>query len=74
MIPKNVGNIDAILRSILALSLFVLGLVVLEGFRGNILGILVALTGLIPTYMAVTRRCIVFHWFNISSRKSEPEA
>ena len=64
---KNVGKIDRTLRFLLGLSLVGLGLFVLNGKQGNILGILVALTSLLPFYMAVTQSCFVFRWLKTHS-------
>lgn len=64
---KNVGLIDRILRFLLAVFLVWLGLFYLEGFRGNITGILISVTALLPLYMVITQSCFVFRWFNIHS-------
>jgi hypothetical protein len=67
MVRQNVGVADAIFRSLLGCALAYLGLVTLDGRRGEFVGILVALVSALPFYMAITRRCFVFHWLNISS-------
>jgi hypothetical protein len=64
---KNVGNLDAAIRILLAIFLIYLGLFILGGLEGNIFGIIVALVSIVPAYFAVTRKCIVFKWLNISS-------
>jgi hypothetical protein len=64
---KNVGNLDASVRFLLAILLIYMGLFVFEGLDGNLIGILIALVSLVPIYFAVTRKCIVFKWFNLSS-------
>lgn len=64
---KNVGNLDRLFRLFLGLALVWLGLDVLDGFEGSIGGILVALFGLLPLYMAFTATCFVFNWFKIHS-------
>ena len=65
--PRNVGDLDAGLRTLLAISLIALGLFPLNGLEGESLGIAVALASLMPLYMVVTRRCFVFRWFGWSS-------
>jgi len=64
---KNVGNIDAFLKFVMALILFGVGLFLLNGIDGNVLGIILALCSLIPLYMVITRKCFVFKRLNISS-------
>jgi hypothetical protein len=64
---KNVGNLDALLRSLLAIALILSGLFLLDGIKGQIPGIIVATLSLIPIYIAITRKCIVFKLLNISS-------
>jgi len=64
---KNVGNLDAFLRSLLAIILIWSGLFPLNGTEGNVLGITIAVISIIPIYMAITRKCIVFKLLNISS-------
>jgi hypothetical protein len=64
---KNVGNLDAFLRLLLSGYLVYLGLFVLDGAKGSLLGILVALISLMPLYMVITRKCFVFKFLNISS-------
>ena len=66
---KNVGTLDAILRTLLGIALVVVGLVLLNGLEGNIFGIIVALVSIMPFYMAISRKCFVFKWLNISSIK-----
>ena len=57
---RNVGSIDASMRFVLGVALIVIGMYVLEGIKGNLLGIIVALISLVPFYMVVTRKCFVF--------------
>jgi len=64
---KNVGNIDRTLRLLLGLFLVWLGLFVFEGKKGNLLGVIVSITALMPFYMVATRSCFVFRWFKIHS-------
>lgn len=69
---KNIGKIDKILRFILGAFLLWLGLFLFDGKGGNIWGILVALTSLLPFYMVISGSCFVFNWFKIHSlSKSE---
>lgn len=69
---KNVGRIDRILRFLLGLLLIWIGLWELNGFKGNIYGILVAVLSLMPFYMVLTGSCFVFRWLKIHSlSKSE---
>ncbi|NQV42496.1 MAG: DUF2892 domain-containing protein [Candidatus Marinimicrobia bacterium] len=64
---KNVGWIDRGFRFFWAVFLIWFGLFFLEGIHGNILGILVSVTALLPLYMVITQSCFVFRWFNIHS-------
>lgn len=64
---KNVGKIDRILRSLLALFLIWLGVFYLNGMEGDLLGIAIALASLIPINMSATGSCPVFRGFNIHS-------
>jgi len=64
---KNVGQIDRILRFLLGIFLVWFGVFLLNGKEGNLIGILVAVTSLMPFYMSLTRSCFVFRWFNIHS-------
>lgn len=64
---QNVGMLDRSLRFLLALLLIWLGVFRLNGKSGEILGILVAITSLLPLYMALTGSCFVFRWFGINS-------
>jgi hypothetical protein len=64
---KNVGNVDAAIRILVAVFLIYLGLFVLDGLEGNLTGIIVTVVSIIPIYFAVTRKCILFKLFNISS-------
>jgi len=66
-LKKNVGLIDRIFRFLLGCSLVWIGLLELGGTEGSFGGILVALCSLLPFYMAVTRSCFVFRWFNVHS-------
>lgn len=71
---KNVGKIDRSLRFLLGIFLLWLGLWQFNGLEGNISGILISLTALMPFYMVVTGSCFVFSWFKIHSlSKSECE-
>ncbi len=63
----NVGKIDRSLRFLLALTLLWLGLKMFDGLHGNLIGILIAATSLMPFYMAITGSCFVFRWFRIHS-------
>ena len=64
---RNVGDLDAGLRALLAMSLIGLGLLQFDGLKGEPVGIAVALASLLPLSMVVTRRCFVFRWFGWSS-------
>jgi len=64
---KNVGKIDRTLRLLLGLFLVWFGLFVLKGKEGNVIGIFVALSSLMPFYMGLTGSCFVFRWFKIHS-------
>jgi len=64
---KNVGKIDRTLRFMLGLILIWLGIFVLKGKEGNLIGMFVALSSLLPFYMTFTGSCFVFRWFKIHS-------
>ena len=64
---KNVGSIDASMRFVLGVALIFIGMYVLEGIKGNLSGIIVALISLVPFYMVVTRKCFVFRLLRIST-------
>lgn len=64
---KNVGSIDRIMRIVFGLFLVWLGLYQLNGLKGDVLGISVALLSLIPFIIAATRICPVFSIFKLSS-------
>ncbi len=71
---RNVGKIDRSLRFLLGVFLLWLGLWGFDGLSGDIIGIVISLTALLPFYMAVTASCFVFRWFKIHSlSKSECE-
>ncbi len=61
------GRFDRLFRLILGIVLLYLGLFTLEGVHGNTIGIFVALTSILPFYMAITASCFVFRWFQINS-------
>jgi len=64
---RNVGRFDRIFRFGLGIFLLWLGFVTLNGKSGNLLGIIIALTSIMPFYMSYTASCFVFRWFNIHS-------
>ena len=72
---KNVGNLDAVLRTILAGLLIYVGLVALDGARGEILGILIflaagvvwALVPLIDRRDGTRRAARVATWIGIGA-------
>lgn len=64
---KNAGNLDAFLRTLLGFFIGYYGLAELDGFEGDLTGLLVALVSLVPFYMVITRKYFVFKYFNISS-------
>jgi Inner membrane protein YgaP-like, transmembrane domain len=66
-LEKNVGNLDAFSRLLFEGFLVYFGLVVLEGIKVNMAGIIVALISLMPFYMVITRKCFVSKFLNISS-------
>ena len=64
---KNVGNLDAALRVLLGIFLLWLVLFSMKGIEGNLWGILIAVIAIAPVTFSITRKCPVFHFFNISS-------
>jgi len=68
---RNVGGVDAFMRFVLGVALIFIGMYTLEGIKGNPLGIIVALISLMPIYMAITRKCFVFKFLQISTVPSK---
>ena len=64
---KNVGQIDRVLRFLLGIFLIWFGVFFLNGKEGTAVGILVAISSLLPFYISLTRSCFVFRWFKIHS-------
>jgi uncharacterized membrane protein len=64
---KNVGKIDSILRFFFGIFLVWLGLFYLQGLKGEIVGIIVAMISIIPFTISATKVCPVFTILKISS-------
>ncbi len=64
---RNVGIADRIFRFLFAILLLWLGLAMFDGISGNVIGVLIAITALIPLTMSTTGSCPVFRWFSIHS-------
>lgn len=63
MAIRNVGKADRVVRLLLAGFVLWSGLVLLDGLKGNILGILVCSLSTIPFYMALKGSCFVLAFF-----------
>ena len=68
MLRKNVGGLDRTLRFIAGVALVPTGLFVLGGWRGNVIGIVVAAFALIPLVTSLIGFCPAYVPFRISTR------
>lgn len=66
----NVGITDRIVRAILAVIFLVVGLGPLGGLKGAVLGIVVALVGLVLAFTAAIGFCLIYRLFGISTTKT----
>jgi uncharacterized membrane protein HdeD (DUF308 family) len=63
----NVGTVDRIIRGILAVVFLVVGLGPLGGLQGAVLGIIVAVVGLIMAFTAATGFCLLYKLLGITT-------
>lgn len=72
MFKKNMGRLDRILRFIVGATLVPIGLFLLAGWQGNLIGILVAVFGVVPLLVTgLTGFCPGYVPFGISTRDKE---
>lgn len=64
---RNEGTADRIIRAILAVIFLVVGLGPLRALQGAVLGIIVAVVGLILAFTAVTGFCLIYKLLGIST-------
>lgn len=64
---RNEGTADRIIRAVLAIIFLVVGLGPLRALEGAILGIVVAVVGLILAFTAVTGFCLLYKLLGIST-------
>ena len=66
---RNVGGLDRAIRLSLGVPLVVAGLFLASGIRGEPLGILVTLAGLVSLVTGITGRCPLYVPFGISTAR-----
>ncbi len=64
---RNEGTVDRIIRAILAVVFLVVGLGPLRALQGAVLGIIVAVVGLILAFTAATGFCLLYRLLGIST-------
>lgn len=64
---RNEGTADRIIRAILAVIFLVVGLGPLRALQGAVLGIIVAVVGLILAFTAATGFCLLYKLLGIST-------
>lgn len=66
---RNVGGLDRWIRLLLGAPLVAAGLFVAGGTRGEPIGMIVALVGLVGVLTAITGRCPLYVPFGISTAR-----
>ncbi len=66
---RNVGGLDRAIRLALSAPLVAAGLFLAGGIRGELLGVLVALVGLVALVTGTTGRCPLYVPFGISTAR-----
>jgi len=69
MFTPNEGTVDRIVRAVVGVVLIWAGLWPLAGLQAAVLGIIVALIGLILVITAITGFCLVYRLLGISTLK-----
>ena len=67
MFKKNMGQIDRTVRFVVGLALVPIGLLLLGGWHGNLVGILVTAFALLPILTGLTGYCPGYIPFGIST-------
>ncbi|MGQ9466904.1 MAG: YgaP family membrane protein [Anaerolineae bacterium] len=70
---RNEGTTDRIIRAILAVIFLVVGLGPLRALQGAVLGIIVAVVGLILAFTAITGFCLIYQLLGISTTGTRKE-
>lgn len=68
MLRKNMGGLDRTLRFVAGVLLIPVGLLVLGGWQGNVIGIIVAALALIPVVTGLFGFCPAYVPFRFSTR------
>jgi hypothetical protein len=72
MFKKNMGRLDRLLRFVAGAALVPIGLFLLGGWQGNLIGILVAVFGVVPLLVTgLTGFCPGYVPFGISTHGKE---
>ena len=71
MFKKNMGQIDSTVRFIAGVSLIPIGLLLLDGWQGNLTGIFVTAFALLPILTGLTGFCPGYIPFGISTLGKE---
>lgn len=64
---RNEGAVDRIIRAILAVIFLLVGLGPLRALQGAVLGIIVAVVGLILAFTAATGFCLLYKLLGVST-------
>lgn len=64
---RNEGTVDRIIRAVLAVLFLVVGLGPLRALQGAVLGIIVAVVGLILGFTAATGFCLIYKLLGVST-------
>jgi len=69
MFERNESTVDRIVRAVLGLILLWVGLWPLGGLQATVVGIIVALIGLVLVVTAITGFCLIYRLVGISTLK-----
>ena len=69
MFERNEGTADRIVRAVIGLILLWVGLWPLAGLQAAVLGIIVALIGLVLVITAITGFCLIYRIIGVSTVK-----
>lgn len=68
---QNIGSLDKIIRLVAGPALILVGLFALGGMSGAIIGLIVAVIGLILIGTAAMGTCLIYLPLNFSTNKTE---